>query len=343
MGSFVEAAFLGGNHAKMYMAINSLAIDSCVVGKSNLWRKSDLQRVPDKFFGVGDQGTRGEAGAIGGTAFRSNNGNEIESSLECQNEQSLVSAGPSRALARFAIYLAEDNMLALSLWRPPLSLTHVLQPLDVVRCSVGDIRSIGDYAARRMRWIRVRKHMVPAATYLEPFTESVLVACLAIWAFLYAWVPLFMPRAIQQDFARVWASVFAFAHFALWHLVDFEVLRTLQEANALGLSSHGDALPSGTSQPVPVIDWTDASLVRKLRLAWVLREVLAFPIWLWAMCGNTVVWRHRRYRILSDARAAASVDYDGGALSCCSISVLIKRWLASSGASTADGYEYVNL
>lgn len=306
MGSFVEAIFLGCNHAKMYLAINRLAVESCVVGKSNLWRKSDLQKVPDSFFDVGHYGTRGEVGAIGGTAF----GNNVVESLNDEGRRSdrpLVSKGPSRALARFAIYLAEDNMLALSLWRPPLSLMHFLQPVDVVHCSVGDIRSIGDYAARRMRWIRMRKHMVPAATCFEPLTESVFLGFLAGWLLFYVWLPLLWPTTMLDHTFRVFTTFFAFVHFLLWHLVDFEVMKTLQlqGQSIFDPPSHRSSLPYGGSRPTTVIDWSDTSQVWKLRLAWVIREALAFPIWLWAMCGNTVVWRNRTYRLLSDARAAA--------------------------------------
>lgn len=45
-GSRVEHAFLATEHAKMYIAINQCQVDSCIVGKSNLYRKSDLERLP---------------------------------------------------------------------------------------------------------------------------------------------------------------------------------------------------------------------------------------------------------------------------------------------------------
>src|ERR1700678_2163286 len=45
VGSILEAAFLNTNHAKMYIAINTVGIESCVVGKSNLYRRSDTDRL----------------------------------------------------------------------------------------------------------------------------------------------------------------------------------------------------------------------------------------------------------------------------------------------------------
>ncbi|OAD69867.1 glycosyltransferase family 21 protein [Phycomyces blakesleeanus NRRL 1555(-)] len=41
----VEQVFLDTNHAKMYLAINWVGIASCVMGKSNLYRRSDLDKA----------------------------------------------------------------------------------------------------------------------------------------------------------------------------------------------------------------------------------------------------------------------------------------------------------
>ncbi|KAJ3037258.1 hypothetical protein HDV00_001823 [Rhizophlyctis rosea] len=63
-GSRLEYAFLNTSHAKMYSSINSLDIASCVVGKSTLFRKSDLDRLsPGGFRGLGN--TMSEDNAIG--------------------------------------------------------------------------------------------------------------------------------------------------------------------------------------------------------------------------------------------------------------------------------------
>jgi len=287
LGSHIEAIFLGTNHAKMYMAINSLSVDSCVMGKSNFYRKSDLANVPDEFFNVSVEGTRGESGAIGSVAF-----NQSDTLSQAMQEPGIVSNGLARPLARFGIFLAEDNMLALSLWRPPLSLGHVLLDGDVARMSVGDVKSIGDYVKRRIRWIRVRRYMVPAATYVEPLTESIVCGLIATWAFTHIWLPLLF--GIDISIHWIAAPAFFICHLLTWHYVDFAVLASLQEA---GKDSRG-------TLPIQVIDFTNSSQVFKYRLAWICRELLAFPIWLTALCGSTVTWRDRRYRILSDARAA---------------------------------------
>lgn len=304
-GSHIEATFLSTNHAKMYLAINALSIESCVMGKSNLYRKSDLDCVPDTFFNVASSGTRGETGAIGSVAFESA-ARDGESSVDS------VSGGPSRALARFGIYLAEDNMLATSLWRPPLNLAHTLIAADIARTSVGDVKSLHAYWKRRVRWIRVRRHMVPAATYIEPFTESLMCGVIAANALLNCWLPMTGMHLSQTSTRWLVGLLFFAIHLLLWHLVDFAVLASLQstgERSPQSLSDGHAASGATAASLAPLVDFGNAAQVRMFRLAWLGREVLALPIWVAALCDNKVYWRGRQYRILSDSRAA-HVDSD---------------------------------
>lgn len=313
LGSLVERAFLSTTHAKMYIAINSLAIDSCVMGKSNLWRKSDLERVPDRFFAVNEHGSRkGDGdGALGSEAFRLAYGDDPASSNESvdhdqplENEYSKRAVlQRSRALGRFSIYLAEDNMLALSLWKEPLSLGHALGTSSacVARTNVGDIRTLADYIARRSRWIRVRRYMVPAATYAEPLTESIVVGLLGLSAL--------------SRFGRVQSIgdtiLFLILHFALWLIVDLCVLGILEGSAAPEqepLLQHDITPATQPTRPTTPaysrVFSTRADLLIFIG-AWCLREFLAFPIWAYAMYGgNEVIWRGQPYRILSDSRAA---------------------------------------
>lgn len=278
-GSQAERVFLSTTHAKMYLAINVFAIDSCVMGKSNLYRRSDLARVPDSYFGVDTSGSRGETGAIGSAAF--SRPSDVGSFPMRQEEESMhlprddppsptdlgpgtgtgsIVQGSARALARFGIYLAEDNMLALSLWTDPVHLAHRISPGDVAHTAVGDITSLREYASRRMRWIRVRKHMVMAATLLEPLTESIWAGVLGAIAFRHFFlIPLLGPQ-----YSFFWTAIFCLVHFGLWHFVDRQVIYAMQGGTSL--------------RPDEQLSFT---------LAWVIRELLAFPIWFWAMCGST--------------------------------------------------------
>ena len=124
LGSRVEQAFLCSTHAKMYLAINWVAVASCVTGKSCLYRKSDLERAADKKRLSG----RGHA----------------------------LSEGTD-GLAAFGKYLGEDNMIGEAIW-DDLGMRHAMGG-DIAGNAVGSMQ-FSTYFRRRVRWIRVRKYMV---------------------------------------------------------------------------------------------------------------------------------------------------------------------------------------
>ncbi|KAH7103886.1 glycosyltransferase family 21 protein [Auriculariales sp. MPI-PUGE-AT-0066] len=224
LGSRVEEAFINTNHARMYIAINTLAIDSCVNGKSNLYRRSDLNQV------------------VGGSKTR------------------VPSDDPQpRGMAAFGKYLAEDNMIGLALWHQ-LGTRHELS-CDVAYNVIGNM-TLSVYWRRRVRWIRVRKHMVTAATLLEPMTESLVVGSL-VAASLYrlfsipTW--LFLPL-----------------HLSVWLAVDLDVYSTLA------------AQPLAPGQRLSFV------------FAWFMRELLALPIWAHAVVGSRLDWRGRKYVIIQN-------------------------------------------
>jgi len=238
-GSKLEEAFLNTNHAKMYVALNAIAIDSCVVGKSNLWRRSDVERV---------------------------NGSENPIFNAAQGGSQTGECG----LAVFGRFLAEDNMIARALWHE-LGQRHDLS-CDVVRNSV-DHMTLSDYVWRRVRWVRVRKHMVFAATLLEPFTESIVLGLIGATSLrhligLSTWILLPM-------------------HFLSVIFVDLDVYASLA----------GHPLPA-------TVRW-------KFIGAWAARELLALPIWVLAMFGSEVEWRGKRYKVLRNGEVIRARDGDG--------------------------------
>ena len=226
LGSRIEEAFLNTNHAKMYIAINTVAVDSCVVGKSNLYRRSDLERVDGSLKPIANAA---EGGSQPG----------------------------SKGLAAFGRFLAEDNMIASALWHE-LGLRHDLS-CDVAKNAVGNM-TLSDYIWRRVRWIRVRKRMVLAATLVEPFTESIVAGSLAALGLRYL--------------LGIVPSLFLPIHFLLWLLVDLDVCDSLSGQS-----------PSLRSRLAFII-------------AWAAREVMAFPIWALAIIGSDVEWRGRRYQVM---------------------------------------------
>lgn len=45
IASYLDGIFLTTTHARMYTAINSFKVASCIIGKSNIFRKCDLDSV----------------------------------------------------------------------------------------------------------------------------------------------------------------------------------------------------------------------------------------------------------------------------------------------------------
>ncbi|KAF9270057.1 hypothetical protein L218DRAFT_913989 [Marasmius fiardii PR-910] len=226
LGSCIEEAFLNTNHAKMYLAINTVAVESCVVGKSNLYRRSDLERVNGSL-------------------------RPIKSADPVNGRQEGLCGLPA-----FGKFMAEDNMIASAFWHE-LGLRHDLS-CDVAHNVVGSM-SFNDYVWRRVRWIRVRKHMVLLATLLEPFTESIVLAAIG-------------SLAVKRLFGvPLW--LFNIIHFSLLLYVDLDVYASLA----------GHPLPSA-------IRWQFLG-------GWVARELLTLPIFLLAIFGDEVVWRGRKYRM----------------------------------------------
>ncbi|KAJ3089725.1 hypothetical protein HK102_005661 [Quaeritorhiza haematococci] len=206
-GSRLELLFLNTAHAKMYIAINKVGVASCIVGKSNLFRRSDLDKVG--------------------------------------------------SLQAFGKYMSEDNVIGQALWN--LGLKHRMTS-DLAYQPLGQI-SILDYFARRARWGRIRKYVVPVATLIEPFTESIVCGAAAAYGFnvLFGISPLH----------------FLAAHMCFWLACDLTICTTVN--------------------PEAVWDNFGAYL-----LAWVIREVSAFHLYLYAVSGSTVDWRGNLFRLRYD-------------------------------------------
>ncbi|KAI9253693.1 glycosyltransferase family 21 protein [Helicostylum pulchrum] len=216
----IEQIFLDTNHAKMYLAINGVGIASCVMGKSNLYRRSDLDKV-------------------GG-------------------------------LEKFGKYMAEDNIIGEALWHQ--GLRHRMSA-DTACQALGPI-SLKGYCARRARWVRLRKYIVTAATLVEPFTESVVCGL--------------MGAVGARNIFQVPIPAFFCAHWTWWFINDCLLYRTLVSSSSL--------YTLDAQKPLKI--W------RFLR-AWVSREVLALPLYLYAMAGTKISWRDQEYKCISDGTAIA--------------------------------------
>lgn len=262
LGAKLDEMFLLTSHLKFYVSLNNLAVAPCVNGKSNIYRKSDLDlavaKIPaarSSFFGSDD--------VIADAKY-------------------YTSLGPGNSLKLFSRYIGEDNMIGICLWENLFSKTaltgdFVIQPLS------GTDNTVNDYITRRVRWLRVRKYMVLMATLVEPTTESLVCG-------------LFGNYALSTLLWKTWFNWKLFVvHMAIWILTDYVQYYTL--INNIAQSNYQ-------------VNWLQKSHLPPLTRSfinwfyiWIMRELLALPIWIMAMCGHEIDWRGRPFKIKNDLTA----------------------------------------
>lgn len=271
-GGLLEELFLSTSHAKFYTAISTVAIAPCIVGKSNMFRRSHLNALTSGFSsrspGI-DYFSENicEDHLIGDLLWRSPVPAVVRGLAESEGQSSNSDASVSYPRTQ---------------WR-----NHGLLPSDLAIQPTLHL-SLGDYLARRVRWLRVRKFTVFLATLVEPGTESLLCSLYLAFGltthsyFTQGW--LIPPTWVSFTF--IWLL-----SMLGWMTVDYLVWARLQRAKAI----EGDCP-----------DFLRARGKRKFGewfLGWVGREGLALGIWLWAVMGGvTVVWRGRRFWVGVDMK-----------------------------------------
>lgn len=261
-GSLLDEMFLFTLHLKFYVSLNNLAIAPCVNGKSNMYRKSDLDyavsRIPfqkSAFFG--------DPAVVAGA-------------------RAISSKGLGHSLEFFSRYIGEDNMIGIALWeycrgRTALTGDLVIQPL----MTYDQALSIKEYSNRRVRWLRVRKYMVLAATLVEPTTESLISGLMGTFA-------------VSRLFLTTSFSMWFFGlHMLCWLCLDYIQFYTwISNINSLA------TCPAWLDNVAP----TRRGFWEWLQF-WVMREVLALPIWVTAMIGHEINWRGKPFMIKKDLSA----------------------------------------
>jgi ceramide glucosyltransferase len=262
-GAKLDEMFLLTSHLKFYVSLNNLAVAPCVNGKSNIYRRSDLDlavaAIPlrhSAFFNT--PAVRNDA-------------------LQLTRE-----AAPGNSIKFFSKYIGEDNMIGIALWenlhgRTGLTSDVVIQPLS------GTDNTVGNYVERRVRWLRVRKYMVLAATLIEPTTESIICGVYGTYA-------------VSTVFFNQWFNwkYFAF-HMAVWILTDYCQYYTLVH-NIAGFDNPPQWLAKHNLPPLKRRFFTWIQV-------WWMRELLALPIWVSAMYGHEIDWRGRPFKIKPDLSA----------------------------------------
>ena len=284
-GAALEELFLSTSHAKFYTAINTVAIAPCIIGKSNMFRRSHLN------------------------ALTSDN-----------------SSSSQQGIDHFSSNICEDHLLAALLWTSPVPSSvltssalegadplskpptktattatskswgnHALLPPHPSNIAIQPLThsSLTSYLSRRTRWLRVRKFTVTAATLVEPGTESLL--CSTYGAYALTTLPKFRSWGIGEtwmSFLLLWMIM-----VGAWAVVDYWVWSMLQDWNPAASADDEDEDEEGRLRR--------RGKVGKGRwvMAWLGREVLAFPIWLWAFWGGvSVVWRGRKFSVGVDMK-----------------------------------------
>lgn len=212
----------------------------------------------------------------------------------------------------FSENICEDHLIGDLLWKQQVPEERQGEQWGKHACCFGDLAiqpmanmSVVEYWRRRVRWLRVRKFTVTLATLVEPGTESFL--CSLYGAFAISTLPFFQH---SLGIPPTWSTLIAF--FALsvsvWCTVDWTLYLLLHSGCTIELDENTPAFArppkSGTRRPFP--QWL---------FAWLGREALALPIWLWAFWGGTrVEWRGKEFWVGMDMKVHELRNHDPPAM-----------------------------
>ncbi|TRX91874.1 hypothetical protein FHL15_007193 [Xylaria flabelliformis] len=269
-GGRLEETFMATTHAKFYCAINTVGIAPCIVGKSNMFRKSHLDAATDP----------------------------ARNPILARTISSTTAVLPT-GIDHFSSYMCEDHVIGDLLWRTAILgyANHGLVYGDLAIQPMAGM-SVRAYVARRVRWLRARKWTVLSATLVEHGVES-LVCCFYL-SFALTTVPW-----VHETFGipQTWTTLFRLwvVGVTLWMLVDRAVSKRLHAGLSISVDENTPSFARGASrggaEKRPFGQWL---------LAWLGREILALPIWTWAVfLGTGVNWRGRRFRVRSDMTVVA--------------------------------------
>jgi ceramide glucosyltransferase len=226
-GGRLEEMFMASSHAKFYTAINTVSIAPCIVGKSNMFRRSHLNYL-----------TSGASLYSPGIDFFSEN--------ICEDH--LI----GDLLWRKQV---EEEKVGQKFYKHGLVFGDlVIQPMAGM--------SVREYVARRVRWLRVRKWTVTLATLVEPGIEPLL--CSAYGTFAATTLPWFHSRfGIPQTwlaFGIIWLL-----SVTVWMSMDTLVYAKLHSGASVELDDDTPsfARPLGHSRR-PFGEWISAWLGREL-------------------------------------------------------------------------------
>ncbi|KAH8731766.1 hypothetical protein GQ44DRAFT_755163 [Phaeosphaeriaceae sp. PMI808] len=190
-GGRLDEFFMSSAHAKFYNAINTVAVAPCIIGKSTMFRRSQLNYI-----------TSSNPDRAPGIDFFSDNicEDHLIGDALWKQPQVFEKPGYRPAPDEEQVSWGKHAMLFGDFCFQPISHTPVLAYMD-----------------RRIRWLRVRKFTVTLATFVEPGTESIL--CSLYGAYALTTLPFFARIGI----APTWLSFFLIwlINMSIWCSVDY--------------------------------------------------------------------------------------------------------------------------
>jgi ceramide glucosyltransferase len=276
-GGRLEEVFLSSSHANMYVAINTVAVAPCIIGKSTMFRRLHLDYLTSQ------------------AALKERKRDPSKEAIPLE---------ASTGIDFFSHNICEDHLIGDLLWKSPLPVTpdlpgnmrnHGLVFGDLAIQPIS-LMSVTNYVSRRVRWLRVRKFTVPVATLVEPGTESFL--CSAMGAY----------GLTTLEATRNWAGTTWYAFWAWWGLsilcwmaVDWTVFLLLHSGRTVE-TNVGESNVPAFARPLST-GVTARRHFSTWMAAWLGREALALPVWTWAIWGGTTVaWRDGKYWVGLDMK-----------------------------------------
>lgn len=277
IGSFggrLEETFLSTSHAKFYTAINTVGIAPCVLGKSNMFRKSHLAAV-----------TPAEAPGILDFAHNI-----------CEDHM--------LAERIWLVPLPEERNGTEKWGKHALGEDLVFQPMANMK--------VQDYWDRRTRWLRVRKYAIIAATLAEPETESFLCSFVGGYGFITLLERYKLTEIlISPENWSKWIAIFYFwlLSVTVWSICDYVNFKVLHGFEHISIDKNTPRFVRDVREKWVKRVWEGS--LRGWLFQWIGREALALPVFLWAMLPGDVRWRGGRYRVGWDMKVRQVGEVNG--------------------------------
>ncbi|KAH0551505.1 hypothetical protein GP486_007279, partial [Trichoglossum hirsutum] len=226
-GGRLEELFFSSAHAKFYTAINTVLVAPCIVGKSNMFRRSHLNHL---------------------TATRS-------------------PYSPRRGIDFFSDNICEDHLIGDLLWYGAVPEEEAGETWGKHALILGDLSiqpmahvSVREYVARRARWLRVRKFTVPLATLVECGTESFLASICGAYAITT--LPVFNN---SLHIPQTWLAFGGFwlLSVVLWAFVDRTLYLVLHSGRSIEADEHTPGFARASYSRRTFWEWAVAWLGRE--------------------------------------------------------------------------------